>query len=410
MQGYVARKGNRYYAVIYEGIDPLTGRERRRWHPAGTDRAVAETLASRSRRATRRDAATSDGSLTVAVYLTQRWLPSKQLALRPSTWDSYRRNIDLHVVPRDRTDPAPPPPPRSPRTALRRSARRRTRRRQRWAQQQDRRRDPHDPAPRTRRRRAARADPGQPGHGSPTPRSGGRCRATPPGSGPPTNSASSSPRPGTTATTPHCGSPPTPGCDAARSSASDGATSTSTSHTCASPDHSCRSATSSTRHAASPAPPGERSTSTHHHRVLHTWRQQRRRRGPRVRPRRSRRSRVRPARRHPNAPTTAVGRVPETRAPIRPAPSPVPRPPPHPRHAAAQSRRADQGRQRTTRTLHPWVHDGDLPARHPRHATRSRPDLRRHPPTLRRSTDFYPVEVTVEDHPDAKRPWSGQVP
>ena len=43
MQGYVARKGDRYYAVIYEGIDPLTGRERRRWHPAGTDRSVAET-------------------------------------------------------------------------------------------------------------------------------------------------------------------------------------------------------------------------------------------------------------------------------------------------------------------------------------------------------------------------------
>ena len=42
MKGYVARKGDRYYAVIYEGLDPLTGRERRRWHPAGTDRAVAE--------------------------------------------------------------------------------------------------------------------------------------------------------------------------------------------------------------------------------------------------------------------------------------------------------------------------------------------------------------------------------
>jgi Phage integrase, N-terminal SAM-like domain len=40
------------------------------------------------------------GSLTVAVYLTQRWLPSKQLTLRASTWDSYRRNLDLHVIPR----------------------------------------------------------------------------------------------------------------------------------------------------------------------------------------------------------------------------------------------------------------------------------------------------------------------
>ena len=52
VQGYVARKGDRYYAVIYEGIDPLTGRERRRWHPAGTDQAVAESAGMRSRRST----------------------------------------------------------------------------------------------------------------------------------------------------------------------------------------------------------------------------------------------------------------------------------------------------------------------------------------------------------------------
>ena len=46
MQGYVARKGDRYYAVIYEGTDPITGRERRRWLPAGTDRNDAERLAA----------------------------------------------------------------------------------------------------------------------------------------------------------------------------------------------------------------------------------------------------------------------------------------------------------------------------------------------------------------------------
>ena len=30
MQGYVVAKGDRFYAVIYEGLDPITGRERRR--------------------------------------------------------------------------------------------------------------------------------------------------------------------------------------------------------------------------------------------------------------------------------------------------------------------------------------------------------------------------------------------
>ena len=29
MKGYAAKKGNRWYAVIYEGTDPITGRERR---------------------------------------------------------------------------------------------------------------------------------------------------------------------------------------------------------------------------------------------------------------------------------------------------------------------------------------------------------------------------------------------
>lgn len=99
MQGYVARKGERFYAVIYEGTDPITGRERRRWHPAGTDRAAAEAIAhdlAERRRSDGRERC----NLTLAVYLTQRWLPSKQLTLRASTYDSYRRNIALHVIPR----------------------------------------------------------------------------------------------------------------------------------------------------------------------------------------------------------------------------------------------------------------------------------------------------------------------
>ena len=36
--GYITRKNNHWYVVIYEGLDPATGKERRKWHPAGTDR------------------------------------------------------------------------------------------------------------------------------------------------------------------------------------------------------------------------------------------------------------------------------------------------------------------------------------------------------------------------------------
>jgi len=47
MKGYVAKKGRRWYAVIYEGIDPVTGEERHSWHAAGTERPDAEPLAAR---------------------------------------------------------------------------------------------------------------------------------------------------------------------------------------------------------------------------------------------------------------------------------------------------------------------------------------------------------------------------
>ena len=93
MQGYVVRKGDRYYAVIYEGTDPLTGRDRRRWYPAGIDKAAAEALASDLADRHRRRGGHERASLTIAVYLTQRWLPAKHLALRPSMCRDHGRLV-----------------------------------------------------------------------------------------------------------------------------------------------------------------------------------------------------------------------------------------------------------------------------------------------------------------------------
>ena len=99
MRGYVAQRRNRFYAVIYEGIDPITGRERRRWHPAGTDKERAEKLASALAAAQSHRVDGRRAGPTFGVYLTSKWLPAKQLTLRPSTWDGYRRLIELHVLP-----------------------------------------------------------------------------------------------------------------------------------------------------------------------------------------------------------------------------------------------------------------------------------------------------------------------
>ena len=98
MNGYVAQRRERFYAVIYEGRDPVTGKERRSWHPAGTDRAEAERLAAKLAAAeTKRVDAVR--SLTFGAYLTSQWLPAKKLHLATSTYRGYERNVHLHVLP-----------------------------------------------------------------------------------------------------------------------------------------------------------------------------------------------------------------------------------------------------------------------------------------------------------------------
>ena len=98
MNGYVAQRRGRFYAVIYEGRDPITGKELRRWHPAGTDRAEAETLA-RKLAATEQVRVSATRSLTFGAYLTNQWLPTKKLHLATSTYRGYERNVKLHVLP-----------------------------------------------------------------------------------------------------------------------------------------------------------------------------------------------------------------------------------------------------------------------------------------------------------------------
>ena len=44
---YIVQRKDRFYVVAYDGLDPLSGRERRRWHPVGHDRDEAEAVRRR---------------------------------------------------------------------------------------------------------------------------------------------------------------------------------------------------------------------------------------------------------------------------------------------------------------------------------------------------------------------------
>jgi integrase len=99
MRGTVQKKGKKWYAVIYDGVNPATGNYRRRWVQAGTRRGDAEKLlAELVKRAHRGETVVSE-KLTLEQYLRDRWLPIQEARVRPSTFSSYRRNIELHVAP-----------------------------------------------------------------------------------------------------------------------------------------------------------------------------------------------------------------------------------------------------------------------------------------------------------------------
>ncbi len=92
--GYVTNRDGRWYAVSYEGLDPLTGRDRRRWHRADDEadaRARADALPSARPPSSR--------GITVSRYLCTRWLPTRQRRLRPTTSFRYEKMIEHYVLP-----------------------------------------------------------------------------------------------------------------------------------------------------------------------------------------------------------------------------------------------------------------------------------------------------------------------
>jgi hypothetical protein len=87
MNGYVARKGNRWCAVIYEGLDPVTGREIRRWH--GTSASCTATSSRRS------------GPLRSDAYRVERpWPGEDPEEDRLNVWSSSRLSSRVGRSPR----------------------------------------------------------------------------------------------------------------------------------------------------------------------------------------------------------------------------------------------------------------------------------------------------------------------
>lgn len=96
---YSIQRKDRFYVVAYDGIDPATGRERRRWHPAGHSRADAEAICARLDAVAAADTTIATGQLTFGRYLSEQFMPMRRHRLQATTAHRYQSMIDNYITP-----------------------------------------------------------------------------------------------------------------------------------------------------------------------------------------------------------------------------------------------------------------------------------------------------------------------
>lgn len=97
MRGSVVKKGDRYYVKIELDPDPRTGRRRQKWHSGFRTKREAERARVDLLSKFDRGEYVEPSQQTIADFL-EDWLLAIKPTVRPSTFDSYARNVRNHVI------------------------------------------------------------------------------------------------------------------------------------------------------------------------------------------------------------------------------------------------------------------------------------------------------------------------
>lgn len=102
MRGSVVQKPKqtgRWYVVIDLDRDE-SGARRQKWHSGFATRRAAEKALTAILSARDNGVYVPPERLTMAQYLSERWLPAIEGSIRPTTFDGYARHVRVYVVPR----------------------------------------------------------------------------------------------------------------------------------------------------------------------------------------------------------------------------------------------------------------------------------------------------------------------
>ena len=99
MRGHVRKRGTTWAVVIDIGRDAATGKRRQKWHSGYRTRKEAERALTDILTRLERGSYVNPSRQSLAAFL-EEWLPASQIELRESTYESYARNVRVHIVPR----------------------------------------------------------------------------------------------------------------------------------------------------------------------------------------------------------------------------------------------------------------------------------------------------------------------
>jgi hypothetical protein len=99
VRGSIFKRGQTWTIVYDEGADPVTGKRRQRSRSGFRTKAAAQEALNESLSAMSSGSYVAPHRQTVAEFLGE-WLEMRRPQLRPSTWATYHRYCEVHVIPR----------------------------------------------------------------------------------------------------------------------------------------------------------------------------------------------------------------------------------------------------------------------------------------------------------------------
>lgn len=88
----------RWYVVVDVGADDQ-GRRQQKWHGGYRTRREAQRALAEIVGSLEKHTYIAPTQVTVASFAREEWLPTMRTQVKFSTWDSYRRNLEKHVLP-----------------------------------------------------------------------------------------------------------------------------------------------------------------------------------------------------------------------------------------------------------------------------------------------------------------------